>query len=101
MYNPEAQKIRRCTATRRDGQPCGGWALWDSPTQRCRSHSPPGAGGGKPACRCAAYNWPHAPGHGLCRWPLPPLERCPTPAHSHRWPRLKRRSRSDGKTHRL
>jgi hypothetical protein len=29
----------------------------------------------RPKCRCAAYQWPHRPGGGLCRYPDPPLER--------------------------
>lgn len=39
----------------------------------------------KPArCDCAAYRWPHRPGGGLCRWPDPPTETCPTPAGTNR-----------------
>lgn len=30
-------------------------------------------------CTCPAYRWPHRPGGGLCRWPDPPAQTCPTP----------------------
>ncbi|QXD15806.1 hypothetical protein GQ464_002335 [Rhodocaloribacter litoris] len=33
-----------------------------------------------PVCRCAAYDWPHRPGGGLCRWPDPPRWRYDVPA---------------------
>jgi hypothetical protein len=26
-------------------------------------------------CDCPAYEWPHRPGGGLCRWPEPPVRR--------------------------
>jgi hypothetical protein len=35
-------------------------------------------------CSCPAYAWPHRPGGGLCRWPDPPIRRCPTPAGTNR-----------------
>lgn len=82
MYELGAEEIRRCTATCKDGRPCQAWACWGDPAQRCRQH------GGRPrhkrpVCRCAAYQWPHRPGGGLCLWPNPPITVCPTPAGTH------------------
>lgn len=31
-------------------------------------------------CHCVAYNWPHRPGGGFCRWPEAPAWRCTIPA---------------------
>jgi hypothetical protein len=96
-YSLAAIERRRCTATRRDGEPCRGWAMWDDPAQRCvihagRGHRGPLAPGFAPSvharyepCRCVAYNWPHRPGGGLCRWPDPPLYRLTTPAGTRKW----------------
>ena len=93
-YNQAAIAARRCTATKADGTPCRAWALWDDPLQRCVNHAGRhrrGKYGGltrstrthyKP-CLCAAYAWPHRPGSGLCRWPLPLDEYHPTPACTH------------------
>ena len=39
-------------------------------------------------CACPAYNWPHRPGGGLCRWPDEPTHRLTTPAGTHEWPRM-------------
>jgi hypothetical protein len=103
MYSATARARRRCTATRRDGEPCRAYALWDDPGQRCVIHAGRGKRGphrsrfaqpSRPAavspCRCVAYQWPHRPGGGLCRWPEPPLYRLTTPASSHRWTRWRR-----------
>jgi len=107
MYTQTAQARRRCTATRRDGQPCGGWALWNDPAGRqlCNVHAGHHRGllplrwsagwGNRPAtryvpCTCEAYAWPHRPGGGLCRWPEEPRYRLTIPAGTHRWPRLRR-----------
>jgi hypothetical protein len=27
----------------------------------------------RPVCTCQAYQWPHRPGSGFCRYPDPPL----------------------------
>lgn len=99
-YSEAAKERRRCTGTRKDGQPCQGWALWDDPRQLCAQHAGRGARGKrgpnhlrqpyppeKPTnytpCTCIAYAWPHRPGSGLCRWPDPPLYRLTTPAGTH------------------
>lgn len=86
------EAIRRCTGIRADGQPCEGWATWDSDDQVCIRHGPGGHRGPRrsrlealdawiaagrnrprakaPPCRCAAYGFPHRPGGGKCSWPL-------------------------------
>jgi hypothetical protein len=102
-YSEAAKERRRCTGTRKDGQPCRAWALWDDARQLCvqcagRGKRGPHAPGWKPSqrtrytpCTCIAYNWPHRPGSGLCRWPDPPLYRLTTPAGTRsdlaRWSR--------------
>ena len=88
-YNQAAIKLRRCTATKADGSPCRAWATWDDPFQRCVNHAGRHHTGRcygpryrsmlekaryRP-CRCGAYAWPHRPGGGLCRWPLPPVSK--------------------------
>lgn len=86
-FGPEAIRLRRCTATRGDGAPCRAWAVWGDASQRCTAHggrAPAGTGGRRERsrhipCNCAAYQWPHRPGAGLCRWPLPPEQQHPTP----------------------
>ena len=98
-YTEKAKALRRCTGTRKDGQPCSAWALWDDPRQSCVQHAgrgnrgphqyppawtAPGYGRTRnPNCTCAAYQWPHKPGGGLCRWPDPPEMICTTPASTH------------------
>lgn len=37
-YNWDAQDRRRCTAEKRDGNPCRAWAAWGDPRQFCRSN---------------------------------------------------------------
>ena len=39
MYRPEAKKVRKCTAIRKDGHPCQGWAMWGDPFQRCMTYA--------------------------------------------------------------
>lgn len=104
MYSAEAVALRRCLGTRKDGEPCRGWALWDGPRQFCMAHAGRHHTGPLPSpwqrepecptmyepCRCAAYNWPHRPGGGLCCWPEEPVYRLTTPAGTHEWPRLRR-----------
>jgi hypothetical protein len=79
--------------------------VWGDPAQRCvnhagRHHTGPLAPGFAPQrrtryvpCRCQAYDWPHRPASGVCRWPEPPVERCATPEGTHRWPRWRPRRR--------
>ena len=90
-YNLAAKAIRRCKATRTDGQRCRAWAMWNK--RVCVAHSDRKKSGPHPAipryvtkphyrhapCRCDAYQWPHRPGGGLCNWPFDPVEKCPTP----------------------
>lgn len=95
VYNNAALERRRCTATTTSGGKCRAWALWDDPRQVCASHSgrprrPYGLPDRfnrprkpTPTCRCSAYNWPHRPGGGCCRWPLPPTHYLTTPAGTH------------------
>jgi hypothetical protein len=97
-YNPEAVARRRCTAKRKDGKPCRAWALWDDPRQLCMAHAGRHHTGPMPPrwerradnrrsrhviCSCNAYAWPHRPGGGLCRWPLPPEQRSTIPPSTH------------------
>ena len=106
MYSAEAVARRRCRGTRADGEPCRAWAVWDDPRQLCMAHAGRHHRGPlnfrrswrpeKPTmyepCRCGAYQWPHRPGGGLCRWPEEPLYRLTTPVGSRSWPRLRRPS---------
>lgn len=94
-YSAAAIERRRCTGTRKDGQPCQAWAVWDDERQLCAQHAGRGARGKRgpnserrpyrpdqrtkyTPCTCIAYAWPHRPGAGLCRWPDPPLYRLTT-----------------------
>ena len=102
-YSDKARELRRCKATRKDGQPCRAYALWGGDGY-CAAHTytkrrtwprgfreyPTRA----PACTCAAYAWPHRPGGGLCRWPDPPRYRSTIAAGTHSFYRtFKRRYR--------
>ena len=107
MYSEAARQRRRCTGTRKDGQPCRAWALWDDPRQLCAQHAGRGHRGPQlpghapyhraryPLCHCRAYAWPHRPGGGYCCWPDPPARIDPRPAGTHRreWRRRVRRGR--------
>jgi len=97
MYSERAKAARRCTATRKNGEPCTAYACWDDSRQRCVQHAGRGHRGPqrhtrtleKPTayvpCTCAAYNWPHRPGSGICCWPDPPRYHRTTPAGTHSW----------------
>jgi hypothetical protein len=88
-YSEKARELRRCKATRADGQPCRAWACWDDPDGRCMAHAGRHHTGPMPfrwatsthqaarvvPCTCRAYGWPHRPGGGLCRWPDLPTEK--------------------------
>jgi hypothetical protein len=90
-YSERAKALRRCKATRRDGQPCRAWALWNG--EFCSAHTykrrrvlsrgyrewPTR----NPPCTCEAYAWPHRPGSGYCRWPDAPIRRNTIPAGTH------------------
>jgi hypothetical protein len=106
MYGFVAAVRRSCTGTRRDGEPCRAWAMWDPSAEgRCVIHAGRGHHGQQcvwneqlqhymprwfgrdyharyTPCTCAAYAWPHRPGGGLCRWPNAPAKTCPTPANT-------------------
>ncbi len=88
-YSEATRERRRCTATRTDGTPCKAYAAWGDPGQRCGGHR--GRSTGRPSCRCVAYQWPHRPGGGLCRWPDEPEYRRTTPAGTHGPERNRRR----------
>ncbi len=96
-YSERAKAMRRCMGIRKDGEKCRAWACWDGKQgQLCSAHSGRTHRGPQatlrelqarpvyrapvPACRCLAYNWPHRPGGGLCRWPELPLGRSSTPS---------------------
>jgi len=94
-YSAAAEGLRRCTATTKRGRLCHAWATWSDASRRCIAH-----GGRAPApapdhrdpnrarvepCTCRAYDWPHRPGSGLCRWPEPPTHRLATRAGTHQW----------------
>jgi hypothetical protein len=78
-YGPEARARRRCLGVRKDGQPCGCYALWDDDRQLCFTHAGRHHTGPIPIptrytpCTCVAYPFSHRPGAGLCRWPDQPL----------------------------
>lgn len=77
-YNWDARGLRQCTARKRDGRPCRGWAVWGDHGQRCRSHGGQSPTIGEPGktryqtCNCDAYPFVHRPGSGLCLWPHKP-----------------------------
>ena len=95
MYSLRAMQVRRCQATKADGSRCHAWAVWGAWPSLCVKHGgrspyPPKIGGCTTryqSCHCEAYNWPHRPGSGLCRWPDLPQYRRTTPAGTHDWPR--------------
>jgi hypothetical protein len=90
-YSKVARELRECLGTRKNGEPCRAWAVWDDPRQLCVAHAgrhhtgpmPRVLSRTKPAkykpCCCPAYNWLHRPGGGLCRWPDVPEYRLTTP----------------------
>ena len=106
-YSEKAKDRRRCSYVYleghgRAGERCRAFAMWDSPGALrgeglCAAHGGHTRGKSQrhrrwddrytcrtvPVCRCAAYNWPHRPGGGLCRWPDPPRYRLTTPASTH------------------
>jgi hypothetical protein len=96
MYTTHARALRRCKATKKDGTPCKAYAIWGR--TRCTAHTYAKRRRGKgplmldyptnyEPCTCSAYNWPHRPGSGICRWPDVPFYVCTTPKSTHSWPR--------------
>ena len=95
-YSEKAEAKRRCTYTfpeghEREGERCKAWAMWGSEEQLCVAHGTDGRGPQKgsgervyirrtiPKCTCEAYNFPHRPGGGYCRWPETPKYKLTTP----------------------
>lgn len=89
-YSRMAKAVRRCRGTRKDGEPCQAYAVWDDPRGLCAAHGrhhtgplpkryAPHKKSSYPPCRCRAYQWPHRPGGGLCEWPDVPEYRLLTP----------------------
>lgn len=93
-YSERAKEKRRCTyrfpeGHGREGERCKAWAMWGSEGQLCVAHGTDGRGKDRPdgplfhrtipKCTCEAYNFPHRPGGGLCRWPEAPKFRLTTP----------------------
>ncbi len=77
-----------------DAKDAGDWELpvlgqVAAPAAMLSGHG--GRSTGRPSCRCAAYNWPHRPGGGLCRWPDEPEYWLTTPAGTHGSERNRRR----------
>jgi hypothetical protein len=97
MLNPEARQLLRCTALARAGTRCRAYVV--AGLEVCVSHSPwrsrgpgskrPPIRRGRVACRCEAYMWPHRRGSGVCSWPDPPKDPCPTAAGTRSSSRLK------------
>jgi hypothetical protein len=87
VYGYRAEDRRRCLAITKNGEPCRQWAMWDDPEGACYAHANPRTRRnrrvGAPPCTCPAYQWPHRPGGGLCRWPDPPHYRSPIPTGTH------------------
>ena len=100
-YSLKARWMRRCIGTRKDGEHCQAYAMWDDSRGLCIRHS----GRWQPnynrpwwdldpktkyePCKCIAYNWPHRPGGGICNWPDEPEYRLTTPESTHRGPRMR------------
>jgi hypothetical protein len=81
-YSTRAKELRRCRHVGPAGIRCHAFACWGDERRLCAAHG--GRRVGKPVrCTCAAYQWPHRPGGGLCRWPDPPEEIWSTPAGTH------------------
>src|SRR5215211_5315453 len=89
-YSERAKALRRCRASRKDGQPCKGYAVWGDPRGLCAAHGRHHTGPmprqrvgsrktNNPSCICQAYQWPHRPGGGYCQWPDVPEYRLTTP----------------------
>jgi hypothetical protein len=125
MYSERARALRQCQGTRKDGQPCRGWAMWHPPDPEAyfasgclrlcgqhagRGHRGPQLGwmksfeerwnerrsvGDVTPCRCVAYAWPHRPGGGSCCWPDAPRYKSTIPAGTRHWTPRWRRRRSD------
>jgi hypothetical protein len=99
------RELRRCVGTAKSGKRCRAFTLWDCPERLCSTHYYKIQGPEltpeervwkqkdrtRPTCNCTAYEWPHRPSNGLCRWPLDSLETYPTPAGKRANGKLRRR----------
>lgn len=67
-YSDKAKDLRRCTASKQDGEPCRAWAVWGDERQLCMAHSGRhhqgkmrGRRGSERTrfvpCTCLAYAW--------------------------------------------
>jgi hypothetical protein len=88
------RELRQCVGITKSGKKCEAWAVWNAEKQLCAAHlyktrvpeltpqerAHKQKDRTRPTCNCPAYEWPHRPNNGLCRWPLDPLETHPTPA---------------------
>lgn len=106
VLRADRERRRRCVERRADGKPCRAWAMWDSPDQRCSSHTYKTRRRDNemsdeirreqnrrhaPTCDCPAYAWPHRASAGFCRFPDEPLRSWPTESGKRALGKLRRR----------
>ena len=96
MYTDTARALRCCQATKANGQPCRGFALWGGSRCAAHTHTTRRRSGttldlhyptNYEPCWCVAYAWPHRPAGGLCCWPDVPAYRSTVPAGTNAQPR--------------
>lgn len=80
-YSDKAKELRKCKATKPNGEPCRAYALWGNSQQLCVAHAGRSHWGPQRyarghmdhaaviLCKCEAYSFPHRPGGGYCNWP--------------------------------
>lgn len=82
----EYRERRQCRASKKDGTQCQAWAVWEAAEQLCAGHlyktrakaltpeerAQQQGKRNRPTCRCEAYDFPHRPNNGFCRWPEEP-----------------------------
>jgi hypothetical protein len=81
-YSKKTRELRQCVGVTAAGARCRAWARWGSDDQLCSSHTirkrgkpeNRSRGRSKAKCECRAYDWPHKPGGGYCRWPDEPMK---------------------------
>lgn len=88
---------RQCAASFAVSRRCRAWSVFGDPDNLCIRH-----GGAKtaampkaeryPACRCAAYQFPHRHGSGLCNYPEEPFGNHPTPQGQRRYYKRQRKA---------
>jgi len=89
-YSEKARQLRRCKAKKKDRTPCKAWAVWGDSQQFCAAHGGRTRGKARSGdfyyhrtiavCTCSAYQFPHRPGGGWCRWPEAPIFKSTIPA---------------------